>query len=59
MQYKINIMPIPFFLDLKTYCIGSGEIFTVINRRAGIEVESTPRMLDIGGSIHGGDRPES
>ena len=37
------------FLDLKkSHWIESGKIFTVINRRGGVEVERSPRMLDIG-----------
>ena len=47
------------FLDLKkNHCIWSGNIFTIINRCGGVQVESSPCMLDIGGSIPGPDRHE-
>ena len=52
-------MPLPFFfLDFenKTHCIGRGKIFTVINRRGGVQVDSSPRVLDIGGLIPVRDR---
>ena len=43
----------------KNNCIWSGEILTVINGRGGVLVKSSPRMLDIGGSIPDRDRSES
>ena len=45
-QYNTNTFCIKI-LKKKNQCIGRGEISTVINRHGGVQVESSPRMLDI------------
>ena len=54
MQHTNNIIPTPLFRFLKKekknldLCIRRGKRFTVINRSGGVQVKSSPRMLDSG-----------